>query len=80
MSFDAASPRALIDGVRELKLSAEHATLELDAPSDTPAIGDVIHFAVGYSDTTVHLHQQIAAMRAGRLEEVWLVAARSKIK
>ena len=53
MSYDAASPRVLIDGVRELKLSAEHTTLELDVPSETPAIGDVIHFAVGYSDTTV---------------------------
>ena len=60
MSGDAAMPLPIgIPGVESVKLSAEHATIELSAGSWTPAIGDRVEFAVGYSDTTVHLHEEI---------------------
>ena len=26
---------------------------------------------MGYSDTTVHLHEEIVAMRKGRIEAIW---------
>jgi hypothetical protein len=35
---------------------------------------------VGYGDTTVHLHEEIVAMRDGRIEAIWPVAARGRIK
>jgi hypothetical protein len=35
---------------------------------------------VGYSDTTVHLHEEIVAMRKGAVDAVWRVAARGKLK
>ena len=63
-----------------LRLSAEHTKIELECPSDSPKIGDKIEFVVGYSDTTVHLHEEIVGVRAGRIECVWRVAARGKIK
>jgi D-serine deaminase-like pyridoxal phosphate-dependent protein len=66
--------------VSSVKLSAEHATVELAAPSDTPAVGDKVLFVVGYGDTTVHLHEEIVAMRDGRIEAIWPVAARGRIK
>ena len=35
---------------------------------------------VGYSDTTVHLHEEIVAVRNGRIEAVWRIAGRGRIK
>ncbi len=63
-----------------MRLSAEHAKVELERPSETPRIGDKIEFVVGYHDTTVHLHEEIVAVRKGRIEAIWRVAARGKIK
>ncbi|HUE64986.1 MAG TPA: alanine racemase [Rhizomicrobium sp.] len=81
ISADAAFPRALdFPGVNHMKLSAEHMTLELDAPGDRPSIGERVEFVVGYGDTTVHLHEEIVALRNGSVEAVWKVAARGKIK
>lgn len=78
---DIAMPEPLgLPALNAIKLSAEHATLELAAPSDTPRIGDRVEFIVGYSDMTVHLHEEIVAHRGGRIEAVWRVAARGKIK
>jgi len=81
MSSDAGTPRPLlVPGVREVKLSAEHVQLELEAPSDRPRVGDRVEFVPGYTDTTVHLHEEIIALRDDRIEAVWKVAGRGKIK
>jgi len=81
MSGDAALPRPLdLPAVRLLRLSAEHATIELEAPSERPRVGDRVEFVVGYSDTTVHLHEELVATRNGRIESVWLIAARGRLK
>jgi D-serine deaminase-like pyridoxal phosphate-dependent protein len=81
MSMDAAPPRPLgIAGVKELKLSAEHAQFELESPNELPRIGERVEFVVGYCDTTIFLHEEIVALRNGHVEDVWKVAARGKIK
>ena len=80
MSTDMASPRPLGLDTAAVKLSAEHAQIELTAPSDTPRVGDKIELVVGYSDTTIHLHEEIVALRGGEVEAVWKVAGRGKIK
>jgi D-serine deaminase-like pyridoxal phosphate-dependent protein len=80
MSGDAAMPQPIgLSGVRGLRLSAEHATIDLDTASDV-RIGERLEFIVGYSDTTVHLHDEIIAIRRGRVEAVWCIAARGKTK
>ena len=80
MSSDAAVPEAIgIAGVVALKLSAEHGTIELAAPSASPAIGEKVEMIVGYSDTTVHLHETILAMRGGRVAAAWRVAGRGRL-
>jgi len=81
MSGDAAmpAPRGL-PKMRTMKLSAEHAKIELEQPSAAPSIGDKIEFVVGYSDTTVHLHEEIVGVRDGRIEAIWPVAGRGRIK
>ena len=80
MSMDAGVPRPLVPGAGELRLSAEHAQFDLNAPSGTPAIGDRVEFVVGYSDTTVHLHDEMIALRGGVVEGIWRIAGRGKIK
>jgi D-serine deaminase-like pyridoxal phosphate-dependent protein len=81
MPGDAAMPQPLgLPAVAAMRLSAEHAKIELEHPSDAPRIGDKIEFVVGYHDTTVHLHEEIVAVRKGRIEAVWRVSARGKIK
>ena len=81
MSIDTAIPRPLdVPAVREVRLSAEHAQLELEAPSDWPRVGDRVEFIPGYTDTTVHLHEEIVALRQGRIEAIWKVAGRGRIK
>ena len=81
MSDDAATPQPIgIPAIRTMKLSAEHTTVELALPSETPKIGDRIEFVVGYSDTTVHLHEEMIGIRGGRVENVWRIAGRGKIK
>jgi D-serine deaminase-like pyridoxal phosphate-dependent protein len=81
MSMDAALPRAVgLPSLKLMKLSAEHMQLEMDDPSEQPRVGDRVEFVVGYGDTTVHLHEEIIAMRNGTVEAVWRVAGRGKIK
>ncbi len=81
LSGEAAMPEPLaLPEIRRLKLSAEHATIELSAPSAQPRVGDTVEFIAGYSDTTVHLHEEIVGTRRGRIEAIWRIAARGKIK
>ncbi len=67
------------DGVQAIVLSAEHASIELEHASDRPQIGERLRFAVGYSDSTVFLHEVIYGMRDGVVEAGWPVAARGKL-
>ena len=81
MSGDAAMPAPRgIPPVSLVKLSAEHTKIELEQPNAAPKIGDKIELIVGYSDTTVHLHEEIVGIRGGRIESIWRVAGRGKIK
>lgn len=81
MSGDAAMPAPSgLPPIAGLKLSAEHTKIDLVDPTLIPKVGDRIEFIVGYSDTTVHLHEEIIGVRGGRIECVWRVAARGKIK
>jgi D-serine deaminase-like pyridoxal phosphate-dependent protein len=80
MSSDAAVPRPVIEApVAKVALSAEHTIIELSAPSDT-SVGDKLEFIVGYSDTTTMLHEELYAVRNGRVEAVWPVLGRGKLR
>jgi D-serine deaminase-like pyridoxal phosphate-dependent protein len=80
MSSDGAVPLPLGVTAQRVALSAEHGTIDLAEPSDLPRIGEKLELIVGYSDTTVHLHEEIVAVRNGRIEAIWRVAARGRIK
>lgn len=79
MSSDAAMPEPLgLENVASMRLSAEHTVIELSAPNDRIKVGDTVEFIVGYSDTTVHLHEEMYAIRDGRVEAVWPISARGR--
>ncbi|HET7083177.1 MAG TPA: alanine racemase [Rhizomicrobium sp.] len=81
MSIETAVPKPLgVPGVKDVRLYAEHAQLELEAPSDKPKVGDRVEFIPGYTDSTIHLHEEIIALRGEKIEAVWKVVARGKIK
>lgn len=81
MSIETAVPRPLrVPAVKDVRLYAEHAQLELEAPSDWPRVGDRVEFVPGYTDSTVHLHEEIVAMRGDQIAAVWKVVGRGKIK
>jgi D-serine deaminase-like pyridoxal phosphate-dependent protein len=80
MSSDAAVPLPVGVTAHRVGLSAEHGTIDLAEPSDLPRIGEKLELIVGYSDTTVHLHEEIVAVRKGRIEAVWPIVGRGKIK
>jgi D-serine deaminase-like pyridoxal phosphate-dependent protein len=81
MSFDSGIPKPIdIPNVASVGCSAEHGTIKLDSPSDTPRVGDKIQFIVGYGDTTVFLHDNFYGTRDGRVEVVWPILGRGKLQ
>jgi D-serine deaminase-like pyridoxal phosphate-dependent protein len=73
------APRDMAD-VKAVKLSAEHATIELSAPHSAPEVGDRVEFVAGYSDATVFLHDYMYGVRGGRVEVVWPILGRGKTR
>ena len=81
MSMDAAVPQPVgIPGVEGVRLSAEHGIVTLSEPAASPRVGDLIEFVVGYSDTTVFLHDAMYATRGGVVEAVWDLPGRGKLQ
>jgi D-serine deaminase-like pyridoxal phosphate-dependent protein len=69
------APRDLGE-VKSVKLSAEHATIELAASNPAPTVGSRVVFVAGYSDATVFLHDYLYAARRGRVEAIWPILGR----
>jgi D-serine deaminase-like pyridoxal phosphate-dependent protein len=81
MSTDAALPRPLIDApVASMGFSAEHVRIELASPRSDPTVGEKIEFVVGYTDTTTMLHDEMYATRQDRVEVIWPILGRGKLR
>jgi D-serine deaminase-like pyridoxal phosphate-dependent protein len=81
MSTDSGEPLPIsIEGNYSLRFSAEHVKVELDVPNDSLQIGEKLEFVVGYSDTTVHLHDEMIGTRGNRVEVIWPILGRGKMK
>ena len=81
MSMDIATPRAMgLDHVAKVALSAEHGVVNLSEPNASLKVGDRLEWIVGYGDTTVFLHDEMVATRGDRVETIWPVLARGRIK
>jgi D-serine deaminase-like pyridoxal phosphate-dependent protein len=77
MSVQHGTPQPIGLDVSSVSLSAEHGTLELTTPSATPAVGDIVEFIPGYTDSTVCLHDEMCALRDGVLVAVWPIPGRT---
>lgn len=81
MSGDTALPMPIgLEAMSSIRLSAEHATIELGIGSSSPDVGDKIELVCGYSDTTVHLHDLMYGTRNGLIEAVWPILGRGKLQ
>jgi D-serine deaminase-like pyridoxal phosphate-dependent protein len=81
MSSQAANPRPLNVGeVQAVGFSAEHGKIELAAPNTDLKVGDKVEWVVGYTDTTVLLHDELYAVRDGAVEVVWPILGRGKLR
>ena len=81
MTGDAAMPEPIgLPKVASMGLSAEHTVVTLAEPSATPRVGDKLEFVVGYSDTTVNLHDEMIGIRNGRVEVIWQILGRGKLR
>jgi D-serine deaminase-like pyridoxal phosphate-dependent protein len=62
-------------------LSEEHGRLRSTrGPVEGLGIGELLEFVPGHGCTTMNLHDQVYAMRGGRVEEIWQIAARGKVR
>ncbi|HEY2838698.1 MAG TPA: DSD1 family PLP-dependent enzyme [Pirellulales bacterium] len=68
------------DDVRLVGLNAEHGALELAPSAQGLKIGDRIELIPGYGDLTCVLHDEFYCFRNGRLEAIWPIAARGKLR
>jgi D-serine deaminase-like pyridoxal phosphate-dependent protein len=66
--------------VTRVALSAEHATVELAEAAEAPRVGDRIVFVPGYTDSTVFLHDELHAVRDGRVEATWPISGRGRTR
>ena len=48
--------------------------------SSGPSQRDILDFIVGYGDTTVFLHDKLYGVRDGRVEVVWDIQGRGKLR
>lgn len=69
-----------VSDVKTINLSAEHTTIELAAASAKPKVGEPMEFVVGYSDSTVFLHDFLYGARNGSLEVIWPILGRGKMR
>src|SRR5262245_14361709 len=69
-----------VGAVKSVALSAEHTTIEMVEPATAPRVGDHVEFVAGYSDATVFLHDDLYAVRSGRLEAIWPILGRGRTR
>jgi D-serine deaminase-like pyridoxal phosphate-dependent protein len=75
------APEAVgLSGVKAIRTSAEHGTILLEEPNDRIRVGDLLDFIVGYGDSTVLLHDHLYGVRNGRVEVVWEITGRGKLR
>ena len=62
------------------KLSEEHGRMTVAGGTCTLEPGDVMEFIPGHGCTTMNLHDRLYAIRDGRLEAIWDIAGRGKVR
>jgi D-serine deaminase-like pyridoxal phosphate-dependent protein len=68
-------PEAVITG-----LSEEHGTVDLSASAERPAVGDVVHVVPNHCCVVSNMVDEVYGVRGDRLEVLWPVAARGRVR
>ena len=67
-----AQPQAIgLTGVKSHVGSAEHGIITLYEANHSIKVGDLLNFMVGYTDSTLFLHNKLYGLRQGIVEAVW---------
>ena len=69
-----------IDGVELTSLSEEHGKLNLNDSGADLKPGDKLELIPSHGCTTINLHDKFYGIRAGRLESIWDIAGRGKVR
>jgi len=69
-----------VTGAREFGKSAEHGVVRLSVPDHRTRVGDGLDFIPAYGDSTVFLHDRLYGVRDGRVEHVWPIEGRGKVR
>src|SRR5215217_4816870 len=64
-------------GLEVVGVSDEHAKLHLSAETTPLRLGDKLRLIPGHCDPTVNLHDWYVGVRAGYVEALWQITARS---
>lgn len=65
---------------KQIRTSAEHGVVILEAPNSQIKVGDAFDFIIGYTDMTLFLHDYLYGVRADIVEVVWPILGRGKIQ
>jgi D-serine deaminase-like pyridoxal phosphate-dependent protein len=66
--------------IERFALSAEHGRVFLTEPNEQLKVGDLLEFIVGYSDSTVYLHDTLFGVQDGIVRVAWPIAGRGKLQ
>jgi D-serine deaminase-like pyridoxal phosphate-dependent protein len=76
-SAESGLPRvADLPGVVCTGISDEHTVLQVSPGATAPALGQAVRLVPSHCDPTFNLHDHVVALRKGRVEAVWAIAAR----
>ena len=67
-------------GIKLVALHAEHGLLKLERDDIPLNVGDKIDFIVGYGDNNSFLYDQLYGVRNGKVEMIWDIRARGKLR
>ncbi|MWV64117.1 alanine racemase [Halorubrum sp. JWXQ-INN 858] len=68
------------DDIEYVNASEEHGWIDTSDAEESFAVGDRLEFIVPHVCTTINLHDLIIGVRADRVEELWEVQARGKVR
>jgi len=69
-----------LDDIAYVNASEEHGWLDTSDSDDSVEVGDRLECIVPHVCTTVNLHDTMLGVRDGRVEEIWDVQARGKVR
>lgn len=68
------------DDIEYVNASEEHGWLDASGSNKDITVGDKLEFIVPHVCTTINLHDVLVGVRDNRVEEIWGVQARGKVK